>query len=50
LTYDRAAFKLAWLIENAFAIRRTGIELKDLSDDPNSYRLVHPKFDFGNLS
>ncbi|MDR1780343.1 MAG: ethanolamine ammonia-lyase subunit EutC [Tannerella sp.] len=44
LTYDRAAFKLAWLIENAFAIRRTGIELKDLSDDPQYHRLVQPRF------
>ncbi|MDR1814550.1 MAG: hypothetical protein LBR18_06855 [Tannerella sp.] len=43
LTYDRAAFKLAWLIENAFAIRRTGIELKDLSDDPTCRRLIQPR-------
>jgi ethanolamine ammonia-lyase small subunit len=43
LSIDSAAFRLAWLVENAFAIRRTGIELKDLSDDPACRGLVQPK-------
>ncbi len=44
LTYDRAAFKLAWLIEQAFAMQRTGIALKDRSDDPNCYGLLKPAY------
>jgi ethanolamine ammonia-lyase small subunit len=34
LIYPKAAFKLAWLLEHSFAESRTGILLKDLSDEP----------------
>jgi ethanolamine ammonia-lyase small subunit len=43
LTYDKAAFKLAWLAEQAFAMNRTGISLKDMSDDPACHQLIKPK-------
>jgi ethanolamine ammonia-lyase small subunit len=33
LNYQRAAFKLAWLIEHAFSSGQTGINLKDHSDN-----------------
>lgn len=42
LSYDRAAFKLAWLIEKAFAIDKSGTALKDMSDDPACYLTLHP--------
>ncbi|MCF0168154.1 MAG: ethanolamine ammonia-lyase light chain EutC, partial [Bacteroidales bacterium] len=32
LTYEKAAFKMAWLIQSAFSLRQTGIALKDESD------------------
>jgi ethanolamine ammonia-lyase small subunit len=37
LPYDNAAFKLAWLVEQAFGIHCTGIQLKDRSDEPALY-------------
>lgn len=42
LVYEKAAFKLAWLIEAAFDIGSTGTMLKDQSDDPSQYRLLRP--------
>lgn len=42
LSHEKAAFKLAWLIENAFAMRHTGIHLKDMSDNPAYHKLVKP--------
>ena len=37
LNYDAAAFKLTWLISNAFDRRVSGTALKDESDDPSKY-------------
>ncbi len=42
LPYDKAAFKLAWLIEQACMRQGTGIELKDRSDDPACHHLLRP--------
>ncbi|MNJ81608.1 ethanolamine ammonia-lyase small subunit [compost metagenome] len=42
LDYPQAAFKLAWLLEQAFQRRLTGIELKDESDNPALYGKVSP--------
>ncbi|WP_321331741.1 ethanolamine ammonia-lyase subunit EutC [uncultured Bacteroides sp.] len=42
LSYAKAAFKLAWLIEHAFDTQLSGIRLKDQSDNPDSYKLVKP--------
>lgn len=42
LSYDRAAFKLAWLIEAAFNRKLSGTKLKDLSDDPSQYNRIKP--------
>ncbi|MBO1504133.1 ethanolamine ammonia-lyase subunit EutC [Serratia proteamaculans] len=42
LDYPQAAFKLAWLLEQAFQRRLTGIELKDESDNPALYGQVSP--------
>lgn len=44
LSYDRAAFKLAWLIESAFSLHLSGIKLKDQSDNPACYRTLHPRY------
>lgn len=43
LNYSRAAFKIAWLIESAFNIGRTGTSLKDNSDDPKCYLTLRPR-------
>ena len=43
LNYEKEAFKMAWNIENAFGKGKTGIELKDRSDDETSHRIVKPK-------
>lgn len=48
LFYDKAAFKAAWLIEHALAKECTGIELKDNSDNPETYLSVKPKFNLNN--
>ena len=42
LTYPRAAFKLAWLVEAALAIGKTGTALKDQSDDPKCRLSLKP--------
>lgn len=42
LSYNKAAFKMAWLIETAFYIQKTGTALKDQSDDPTHYRILKP--------
>lgn len=42
LPYERAAFKLAWLVEMAFANKVSGTALKDKSDDPTQYRVLKP--------
>lgn len=42
LSYEKAAFKLAWLVEAAFDIQKSGTALKDESDDPLCYRLLQP--------
>ncbi|HAI50563.1 MAG TPA: ethanolamine ammonia-lyase, partial [Enterobacteriaceae bacterium] len=43
LGYDAAAFKLAWLLEQAFLRRLTGVALKDESDNPALWDKVKPK-------
>lgn len=42
LSYEKAAFKLAWLLEHASLKGCTGIELKDNSDDPTTFRIIRP--------
>jgi ethanolamine ammonia-lyase small subunit len=42
LSYEKAAFKLAWLIEHANLRKCTGIELKDNSEDPSTYLTIRP--------
>ncbi|MEX5413165.1 ethanolamine ammonia-lyase subunit EutC [Atlantibacter hermannii] len=42
LGYDAAAFKLAWLLEQAFLRRLTGVGLKDESDNPALWDRVRP--------
>ena len=42
LNYDAAAFKLAWLLEQAFLRRLTGVRLKDESDNPALHGKVTP--------
>jgi ethanolamine ammonia-lyase small subunit len=44
LAHDRAAFKLAWLIETAYDRRVSGTALKDESDDPSHYRRIAPHY------
>ncbi|TQI81558.1 ethanolamine ammonia-lyase light chain [Serratia fonticola] len=43
LDYPQAAFKLAWLLEQAYQRCLTGIELKDESDNPALYGRVTPR-------
>ena len=43
LNYDAAAFKLAWLLEQAFLRRLTGVKLKDESDNPALHGRVTPR-------
>lgn len=51
LSYERAAFKLAWLVEMAYDLQVSGTKLKDKSDDPSQYKLLKPhtspKISFG---
>jgi len=48
LDYPQAAFKLAWLLEQAYQRRLTGIELKDESDNPALHgRIVPPHCQLG---
>ncbi|SRR5574344_67600 len=42
LSYEKAAFKLAWLIENAYKMKKSGTALKDESDDPSRYLTLKP--------
>lgn len=43
LNFDAAAFKLAWLLEQAFLRRLTGVRLKDESDNPALHGRVTPR-------
>ncbi len=45
LTHDKAAFKLAWLIESAFTTHSSGVALKDMSDDSSCHRVVTPMWE-----
>ncbi|TKI03203.1 ethanolamine ammonia-lyase subunit EutC [Martelella alba] len=47
LDYPQAAFKLAWLLEQAGQRRLSGIDLKDESDNPALYGLVKPLYASG---
>lgn len=42
LSHRAAAFKLAWLLEQAFLRRLTGVKLKDESDNPALHQRVTP--------
>lgn len=42
LPWEAAAFKLAWLLEQAFLRRLTGVKLKDESDNPALHGKVTP--------
>ncbi len=42
LSHDAAAFKLAWLLEQAFWRRLTGVGLKDESDNPALHGKIKP--------
>ncbi|OKB66187.1 ethanolamine ammonia-lyase [Serratia marcescens] len=44
LDYPQAAFRLAWLLEQAFRRRLTGVELKDESDNPALHGRVTPHY------
>ena len=44
LDYPQAAFNLAWLLEQAFQRRLTGVELKDESDNPALQGQVSPRY------
>ncbi|MNJ82045.1 ethanolamine ammonia-lyase small subunit [compost metagenome] len=44
LDYPQAAFKLAWLLEQAFQRRLTGVELKDESDNSALQGQVSPRY------
>ncbi|RTG73072.1 ethanolamine ammonia-lyase, partial [Serratia marcescens] len=44
LDYPQAAFRLAWLLEQAFQRRLSGIELKDESDNPALHNRVTPLY------
>ncbi|XTZ37527.1 ethanolamine ammonia-lyase subunit EutC [Salmonella enterica] len=46
LNFAAAAFKLAWLLEQAFLRRLTGVRLKDESDNPALHGKVTPHSDF----
>nr|WP_318382430.1 ethanolamine ammonia-lyase subunit EutC [uncultured Enterobacter sp.] len=43
LGHEAAAFKLAWLLEQAFLRRLTGVKLKDESDNPALHARVTPR-------
>jgi ethanolamine ammonia-lyase small subunit len=45
LNYPQAAFKLAWLLEQARQRRLSGVALKDESDNPALYGQVRPLYD-----
>lgn len=43
LSHEAAAFKLAWLLEQAFLRRLTGVRLKDESDNPTLHDRIRPR-------
>lgn len=49
LDYPEAAFKWAWLLEQAFHRRLSGVALKDESDNPAMHGKIHPP-DVGHLT
>jgi ethanolamine ammonia-lyase small subunit len=44
LDYPQAAFKLAWLLEQSFQRRLSGVQLKDESDNPALYGCISPAY------
>jgi ethanolamine ammonia-lyase small subunit len=44
LNYPQAAFKLAWLLEQAFHRQLSGVELKDESDNPALHNKISPMY------
>lgn len=44
LNYPQAAFKLAWLLEQSFQRKLSGVNLKDESDNPALHNKVVPMF------
>lgn len=44
LDYPQAAFKLAWLLEQAFQRQLSGVNLKDESDNPALHNKVTPRY------
>lgn len=44
LDYPQAAFKLAWLLEQSFQRRLSGVQLKDESDNPALHGCVSPTY------
>lgn len=50
LPWEAAAFRLAWLLEQAFIRRLTGVQLKDESDNPALHGRVRPHVQPMNLT
>ncbi|RXA94421.1 MULTISPECIES: ethanolamine ammonia-lyase subunit EutC [Yersinia] len=48
LDYPQAAFRLAWLLEQSFQRRLSGVQLKDESDNPALYGGVRPAYITGD--
>ncbi|CNI45653.1 ethanolamine ammonia-lyase subunit EutC [Yersinia vastinensis] len=48
LDYPQAAFRLAWLLEQSFQRRLSGVQLKDESDNPALYGDVRPAYITGD--
>ncbi|CNL32880.1 ethanolamine ammonia-lyase subunit EutC [Yersinia proxima] len=45
LDYPQAAFKLAWLLEQSFQRRLSGVQLKDESDNPALHGRISPAYE-----